>query len=163
MRMPESVQSGIEISGRIVVPIGHRILLEELETMVVTDFLAGVDQRLGVRQSPAKNSHCLPRVTHPLELGAVPRVLVMIGSEHHTMCGAILLLVPLDVLDQAVGVRLALGHIIKEMVKPPGIGAVEAGLVEPRLLSLSKEEKPAGILIAELRVNIRPEVLRHLA
>ncbi len=48
------------------------------------------------------------------------------------------------------------------MVQFPCVGGVEAGLVQPSLLTLCKEVEPAGIFRPELRENVRPEILRHL-
>ena len=75
------IKIGVEIRGGVVVPVRHRILLEELETMVVADLLTRVDQRLGVRKSPAENSHGLPGIAHPFIFSTAPRVLVVVGSE----------------------------------------------------------------------------------
>ncbi len=66
------IKIGVEIRGGVVVPVRHRILLEELETVVVADLLTRVDQRLGVRKGPAEDCHGLPSVTHPFIFSTIP-------------------------------------------------------------------------------------------
>ena len=110
--MTDSIQAGIEICRGIVMPIRHRVFLEELETMVISDFLAGVDQGLGTRQCPAKDGHSLPSIPHSLELSAVPRVLIVIRCEHKTVRITIFLGIPLDISQEAISVRLTLGNVI---------------------------------------------------
>ena len=145
-----------------MMPVRHRILLEELEPMVVTYLLPGIDERLAAGQSPAKDRHCLPCIAHPLELGSVPGVLVVVGCESQAVRSTISLLIPFDVAEQAVGIRLALGDVVQKMVQPPGIGAVKTCIIEPGLLPFSEEEEPAGIFITEFSEHIRPEVLGDL-
>ena len=62
-------------------PIGAEVLFEELESLVPTDFLTGVDKWLAFGQSVAEHSHCLPGITHTLEFRARPAVFVVVGGE----------------------------------------------------------------------------------
>ena len=157
------IEIGVEIRGGVVVPVRHRILLEELETVVVADLLTGVDQRLGVRKCPAEDSHRLPSVAHPFIFSAGPRVLVMVSDERKPMAaGWIGSGIPFHIADKAVGSGLPLRDVVQQMVQFPGVGGVEAGLVQPRLLPLGEEVESAGIFRPELREHIGPEILRHL-
>ena len=162
MGMLDGVQVGIEVRDGIVVPVRHGVFLEELETVVIADLLAGVDQGLAAWQGPAENGHCLPGISHPLEFGSVPGILIMVGGEHQPVGIAIPFFVPFQVLEKAVSIRLALGYVIEQMMEPPGIGTVESCIIEPGLLPLCKEEQPSGIFIPEFRKHSGPEVLRDL-
>ena len=60
--------------GRVFVgiPVGNRVLLEELQPAGQADFLAGVDERLAARQGEAQDGAGVRRGALALELGAGP-------------------------------------------------------------------------------------------
>ena len=85
----------------------------------------------------------------------------MVGGEREPQgVGGVFAGVPGDVAREAVGIGTALGYVVEQMVQLPGVGRVEAGLVQPGLLAFGKEVEVA-VFAAELADNVGPEVLRH--
>lgn len=47
--------------------------------------------------------------------------------------------IPFHIADKAVGSGLPLRDVVQQMVQFPGVGGVEAGLVQPRLLPSARK------------------------
>ena len=156
-------QGAVEVRDGVGLQRGDGVLLEERETVVVADLLAGIEQRLHHRQGPREHGHRLPRVAHPLELRPAPRILVVVGREAEPAAAAAeRLLVPVQIAHEAVGVGLALREVVQQVVQFPGIGGGKAGIVQPGLLALGEEVQRPRVFFPECRQNLRPEILRDL-
>ena len=157
----EIIEVAVEFGEGIGLVGFQGVFLEEFESLGVADFLAGVHQRLALRKGPAENAHDLPGISHALELGSGPGVLVVIGGETKPVgIGGIFIGVPLEIGCERVGTGASLRDVVQQVVQFPRICCIESGFVEPRGLALCKEIELA-IFIAESRNRLCPEILRH--
>ena len=79
------LSQGVEVTVEFGIGISFitlkMVFLEESETLVIAHFLSGLDKRLTLGKSPAQYAHSLPGLSHTLELGSCPGILVVVGGE----------------------------------------------------------------------------------
>ena len=155
-----------------------RILLEECQTTVKTDLLTSVDKWLALWQYECKSREGLVCITHTLELGTCPRVLVVVRGKHKTHCWSrILLIVTLKVLLKILNIlsisldstvtcyvlslATTLCHSVEDVVKLPSVCSIETALVQPSLLTLSQEVN-IRVNLANLLPCLSPEITRYV-
>ena len=79
--MAQGGKAPVEAGEAVDLVGSDRIAVEESERMVVTDLLAGVDEGQAARHDERKDGHGLAGLAEAVELGARPRILVVVGSE----------------------------------------------------------------------------------
>ena len=161
-------EAAVEPGESIGLVTGNRIAVEEGERMVVADLLPGVDQRQAARHDEREDRHDLARIAQSGKFGAVPRILVVVRRERqpHGRVG-IVVAVGVDVVAQGRDAGALPGHVVHQVVHPPGVAGVESPLLEKiPLLGLGQHEQ-IGLHTPQAQRGLVPELdgnqHRHVA
>ena len=162
--MLEGDEVAVEVGMRILLPCRDGVFLEELEAVVPSHLLTGIDERLSARQGEGEHGHGLRGVAHTLKFGAGPGVLVVVGDEHEAVgTFGVALGVLLDIGYQVVDALVALGDIVHHVVQLPRVGGVEPALaLQERFFALGEHED-IGVLCLDVLDGLFPEGEGHLA
>src|SRR5215813_3879704 len=146
----------VEVTFGVVLPY-DRVLLEYLQALAVAGFLSVVDERHAFAYA-RKHDSGIEAGAELLELGAVPRVLVVVTDEGHAHDVVwVIAFIPGVVIAQAAEVVLAPGGELAHSVVPgPGVSHVEGVLVQIARLPLGEHED--GLDSFELLACVVPEV-----
>ena len=86
----------------------------------------------------------------------------MVGCEHQAECViAVFFDIAHEIVPERICIGLALRNGIEHMVQFPGIGGIEAGVMEPWLFSLREEIELLPVLGTQGADGFGPEILRH--
>ena len=164
VRLAQVVEALVHLKLRCVRDTVDAVFLEELQAMVVAAELACVDKG-HARHDIGEGCEEVCGSAHALLLGAVPRVLIMVGGEVHadsisTHSGIGFS----EVCPEVFHGVLSLRHTVHQVVQLPAVVHIERRLGEfLRLGFILGKGEHIGVVFADVRHRPVPEVGGHLA
>ena len=156
--MLEGDELTIEVCISIHFPSRDRVFLEELEAVVPSHLLTGIDEGLSARQREGEHSHGLGSIAHTLKLGACPRVLIVVGGEHQTISTfGVACDILINIGNEVIDILFTSCDGIHHVVQFPRIRGVEATLALQQGLFAFGQHEDIGVLGLDALDGLLPE------